>query len=153
MASEKPAKPDLKMNIVAQYIKDLSFENNHFIDLLKNPPKEPKPEINCDVQTKNLEDNRYEVSLSVRIHLKDKEKTLYLLDLVYAGAFMLECSEPEMIPIILNVECPRLIYPATRQQVVTLTQDSGLPPLSMTPAIDFAALYHKKLSETKAKKA
>ncbi len=140
--------PNINLSIAAQYIKDLSFENKNFTQFLSNPPKSPQTALDFDVVTKDLGSNKHEVTLNIRATVKESEQTIYLLELSYAGAFLLQCSDTNLAHNVLMLECPRILFPAARTIITHITQDSGFPPLVLTPAIDFAALQHQKKKET-----
>jgi preprotein translocase subunit SecB len=44
------------------------------------------------------------------------------------------------------IECPRLLFPFSRQIVADAVRNGGFPPLYIDP-IDFVALYRQKAAE------
>ena len=147
MTENKPdqdRQPSAGFAIGAQYIKDVSFENKLSPDILQASSKEPRTDIQFHVSTKKLGQDQNEVCLRVVAQLHINDQLVYLLDLTYAGLFMLRGLDASTEEKVLNIECPRLLYPSARTLVLVLSQDSGLPPLYLSPAIDFAQLFQQQ---------
>jgi preprotein translocase subunit SecB len=49
------------------------------------------------------------------------------------------------MPLVLMIECPRLIFPFARQVLANVTQQGGFPPLMMDP-VDFSQIYRQNLA-------
>ncbi len=133
--------------ILAQYIRDMSFEN---ILAQKGATGDVKPEmsiqVNLDAKKRAVE-NQYEVIIKVNINSKSKDdgQQFFLLEIEYAGVFHIEgVSEDQMHPYLL-IECPRLLFPFLRRVVSDVTRDGGFPPLNLE-TIDFMALYRAELT-------
>ncbi|MGB0919542.1 MAG: protein-export chaperone SecB [Holosporaceae bacterium] len=148
MAQTNETSKNINLSIAAQYIKDLSFENTQLSHYLSNPPKAPQTSLDFDVTTHDLKNNRYEVVLRINATVKEQDKPIYLIDLSYAGAFLVECDDDATKQNVLQFECPRILFPAARTTITNITQDSGFPPLVLAPAIDFTALHHQKKQAT-----
>jgi preprotein translocase subunit SecB len=132
-----------RVQVVGQYIKDLSFENP---GAPNNPAIRPQIELNVDLQARQIEREHYEVELKLRIAAKGEEHSLFLLELVYAGLFMLHNIPDEVRQQVLLIEAPHIMFPFARRIVADVVRDGGMPPLMIEP-IDFAALYRAKLAE------
>src|SRR4029077_717265 len=131
------------IQIVSQYIKDLSFENPS----LGLNVQRPQIEFTVDLQARRMQENGpFEVVLKMRVSAQQEEKTMFLLEIAYGGLFMLDRVPKEVMQPILLIECPRLLFPYVRRIVSDLVSDGGLPPLMIEP-IDFAALYRSKMVE------
>ncbi|WP_116084833.1 protein-export chaperone SecB [Tropicimonas sp. IMCC34011] len=148
-----PAAP--KMQVLAQYIRDMSFEN---MLAQKGAQGDVKPDVqiqvNLDAKKRNVE-NQFEVILKFRVESKNKEgdSTLFLLELEYAGIFQIENVPNEQMHPFLLIECPRMLFPYVRRIVGDVTRDGGFPPLNMEN-IDFVQLYRQDLvRRSKAKAA
>jgi preprotein translocase subunit SecB len=133
-----------QIQVLAQYVKDLSFEN----------PGAPKPalEVGVDVQARGLGVDQYEVQIRVRADAKSANQTVFVCEVTYAGVFMLKNITQENIQPILLIECPRQLFPFARRVVADLTRDGGFPPLLLDP-IDFMTLYRAQLAQQKAQTA
>lgn len=136
----------------AQYIKDLSFENPSPLSHIKESTEKPSISVHIEAQATPKADRMFEVALRVRVDAKRKEEQVFLLDLEYAGAFTIGKEVPEeYIRPILMIECPRILFPFARHVVGSLTQESGYPPLLLTP-VDFAELYQRQVEQEQKEK-
>ncbi len=148
-AAETPQAP--KMNVLAQFIRDLSFEN---ILAQKGVSGEVQPEIQVQVNLdakKRTAENQYEVVMKLKVDSKSAaaKEQLFLLELDYAGVFNIEgIPEDQMHPFLL-IECPRMLFPFVRRIVSDVTRDGGFPPLNLE-TIDFVALYRTELQRRQA---
>ncbi len=137
------------LQIVAQYVKDLSFENPSMgINVQR-----PQIDFTVDLQARRLgESAPYEVLIKLRVTAQQEEKTLFLLELAYGGLFILEKIPEEALQPMLLIECPRIMFPYVRRIVSDIISDGGLPPLMIEP-IDFAALYRSRMAGAGAQAA
>ncbi len=133
--------------ILAQYIRDLSFEN---ILAQKGADGDTQPEIkvqvNLDARKRGAE-NQFEVITKLKIESVTKEKgaPLFVIELDYAGIFDVQgVPEDQMHPYLL-IECPRLTFPFVRRIVSDMSRDGGFPPLNLD-TIDFVALYRAEIT-------
>lgn len=137
-----------RLQILSQFVRDLSFEN---VAAQRNLPTDGKPEIkvqvNLDAQ-KRAED-QYDVALKVKIDSKIGENPLFLLELDYAGRFVIRNVPAEQLHPLLMIECPRLIFPYVRRIIGDVTRDGGYPPINLD-TIDFLALYRQELARRQA---
>lgn len=143
-ADQKPKTPQI--NVLGQYIKDLSFENPGAPASLRAREKQPGLQMNFNVQAKAIGENMYEVLLTLEANAKIEEESIYTLELVYGGAFRLKDLPEQAIRPFLFIECPALLFPFARRLVADLTREGGFAPLLLDP-IDFAALFRQRVSE------
>ena len=125
----------------AQYVKDLSFENPNIPGLLALEA-EPSVEMNIDVKGSNLDNDFYEVVLTLSCKGTSGETTLFVAELSYASLISLNDVPEEQIQRILFVECPILMFPFARNIIADATRDGGYPPILMQP-VDFQAIFDK----------
>src|SRR6185295_3165456 len=123
-----PAQGEAQMpsiQIAAQYIKDLSFENPSMgINV-----RQPQIEFSVDLQARRMQDNGpYEVVMKLRVSATQEEKTIFLLEMAYGGISVLDRVPEEAVQPILLIECPRMMFPFVRRIVADLVSDGGLPP-------------------------
>ena len=131
------------LQLMGQYVKDLSFENPG----LGQAVQRPQIELNVDLQTRQVNPpNQFEVMLNLRISATENAKAMFILELSYGGMFMLNNVPADSLQPILLIECPRLLFPFARRIVADVVRDGGLPPLLIEP-IDFVALYRSKMAE------
>lgn len=146
--SSEGAQPSL--NILAQYIKDLSFENPGAPRSLQARDKAPAINISVNVNANPLSENDFDVVLSLNAEAKDGDKALFAVELVYGGVFRISGFPQEHVLPILFIECPRLLFPFARQIVADATRNGGFPPLMIDP-IDFAQMFSQRMAEEQAR--
>lgn len=137
------------MNILAQYVKDLSFENPHAPNSLRPREKAPEINININVNPKPLSETDFEVELKLDATAKDGEELLFNAELVYAGVFRITDMPQEMLQMAVLIECPRMLFPFARQIMADATRNGSFPPLMIDP-VDFAALYSQRVAQAQA---
>ena len=145
----------IPLSIQAQYLKDLSFENpqapGHYAQL-QAAGQAQGPQVAIEVQTnaRALGGDSYEVGLTLRGEAKHEDRTLFLVEVSYAGVFTVlgGLSENDAKPLLL-IEGPRHLFPFARAIMADATRDGGFPPLMIHP-IDFADLYRRQQGQTPA---
>ena len=146
-AATPQAAPQIQSRVLAQYIRDMSFEN---ILAQKGVTGDAQPEIQAQVNLdarKRKPENQYEVITKLNVTSKTKEKAepLFVLELEYAGVFEVTGVPEEQMHPYLLIECPRLTFPYVRRIVSDITRDGGFPQLNLEQ-IDFLALYRSELA-------
>ena len=139
-----------KMNILAQYVRDLSFEN---ILAQKGVDGELNPEIQVNVNIdakKRTADKQFDVIVKLRVDSKSKntDNVLFVLELDYGGVFQIENIPDDQLHPYLLIECPRMLFPFLRRIVSDITRDGGFPPLNLEN-IDFLKLYRQEIERRK----
>jgi preprotein translocase subunit SecB len=141
--------PQLQFSILAQYVRDLSFENPGAPGSLQLQ-SQPKIDIGVDVQARRLPEDRYEVELRIRASAADGEaKPVFVAELVYSGLFLIRNAPDDALQPLCLIECPRVLFPFARRIVADVTRDGGFPPLMLEP-IDFVALYRQHVARSQA---
>lgn len=136
----------LPIQIHAQYVKDLSFENPKAPASLQPQSEAPRIEVNVDVQAAKVADNDlYEVVLKITASGKNSTTQLFMAELTYGGLFTLQGIPEDSLHPVLLIECPRILFPFARAIVAEVTRDGGFPPLLIQP-VDFAAMYRQSAS-------
>ena len=137
-----------QLNVLAQYVKDLSFENPNAPRSLTQQPGQQPPKINIqiNVNVKTLTESDYEVELKLEGKADASGTVLFGFDLTYAGVFRIQNVPQENVHPLVMIECPRLLFPFAREIVATAVRDGGFPPLLIDP-IDFVGLYRQKMGE------
>ncbi len=132
-----------RVQVVGQYIKDLSFENPGIGGAAN---ARPQIELNVDLQARQVQPEHYEIELKLRVNAKSEDRALFLLELVYGGLFQLHNIPEEVKQQVLLIEAPHIMFPFARRIVADVVRDGGMPPLMIEP-IDFAALYRAKAAQ------
>ncbi len=134
------------MRILAQYLKDLSFENPKTPQSLMNPESNPQIDISVNVNARALAETDFEVELELQAKAVEADEVVFAAEILYAGIFRLEnMSEETMHPVVL-VECPRMLFPFARHILADATRNGGFPPLMIDP-IDFAGMYNQRIEQ------
>ncbi|MEM0976235.1 MAG: protein-export chaperone SecB [Pseudomonadota bacterium] len=147
MAEEQAAKTgesqNVQLNVINQYTRDFSFEN---IAAQKALQGELRPEISVQVNldARKVADEQYEVVLKLNVVAKADQSEVFLLELEYAGMFLIKNVPEEQIHPVLMIECPRLLFPFARRIIRDTVADGGFPPLNVDN-VDFLALYRQEL--------
>ena len=138
-------KNNLQVEIITQYVKDLSFESPNAPMSLAKVQNQPSMSINVDIEAQELQDNNFEVILKVEAKAVSGDDNVFLAELSFAGVFWVNPEKVlgEQKEMLLLVFCPNLLFPFARRVIADVTRDGGFPPLMINP-IDFMALYQSK---------
>ena len=140
----KPAEEQRPLiNVVSQYVKDFSFENPNAPASLQLASSQPEIKVNVAVNAEALKDGTFEVVLHISATAQSGETVAFVTDLVYAGQFAITNAPREVLPVVLLVECPRMLFPFARRVIADATRDGGFPPLLLSP-IDFVSLFRQQ---------
>lgn len=176
-ATKKPTDEELNqllsapIQVQAQFIKDLSFENPRLIEVLtKGLQTPPQLAVNIEVQASALAENHFEVTLNTQVKAYapttevsgdsapvkpvetssiDKQEVVFLIEIAYGGIFKLPKLSDDLLRPLLLIECPRLLFPFVRSIVADITRESGLPPVILAP-VNFIDLYEQGQRQSKA---
>lgn len=137
------------LNVLAQYVKDLSFESPGAPGSLRARDKAPNIGINVNVAANPLSDKEFDVVLSLNAKASAEKDVLFNVELTYGGVFRIDGFPQEHMLPVLFIECPRLLFPFARQIISEATRNGGFPPLLLDP-IDFGAMFQQKIAEDQA---
>ena len=135
---DQPQGPGFR--IVAQYVKDLSFENPKAPDSLRVDGK-PAIDMGVEMNAAGRQDGLFEVELRLSIKATTDAMTVFNVELHYGGLFALQGVAEQDIEPLLLIECPRYLFPFAREIIARATSDGGFYPPFMLDPIDFAAIY------------
>ena len=138
-----------QLNVLAQYTKDLSFENPNAPSSLQQQGQPPQINIQINVGANNVAQNEFEVTLSVEGKAENSGKTIFSFELAYAGVFRIQNVPQENLHPLIMIECPRLLFPFAREIIATSVRDGGFPPLMLDP-VDFVGLYRQNMERQQA---
>jgi len=148
MAEENGGAPQVKMSVLSQHVRDMSFEN--MVAQKGITSAEVQPDITVAVSLdarKRAAEHQYDVITKFKVTSKNKVNgdTLFLLEVDYGGIFHVEGVPEEQLHPFLLIECPRLLFPFVRRIISDVTRDGGFPPLNID-TVDFLALYRTELA-------
>ena len=138
-------KPQQQFALQRIFLKDLSFESPQVPGVFK---KEWKPKVNMELNTKNakLEDDVYEVVITMTITAKQDDEVAFLIELQQAGIFLIKGMPEEQVKQILGAMCPNILFPYAREAVDNAVLKGSFPPLMLAP-VNFDALYQQALAK------
>jgi preprotein translocase subunit SecB len=141
------------IRVLAQYVKDLSFENpGLFSSQQGNTAPEIELGIDVRVEPGPPQDHVFAVELRLSAKAKRQETIVFIAELIYVGVFQLQDARREDMEAILLIECPRLLFPFARRIIADITREGGHPPLMIDP-IDFVGLYRQQRARAEAQAA
>ena len=143
-----PAAEHVKMQVLGQFARDLSFENAVAQRGINTADIQPDTQVAVSLDArKRSADKQYEVVCKFRVTSKNgkTDETLFLVELDYAGIFQVEGVPEDQLHPFLLIECPRMLFPYIRRIISDVTRDGGFPPLNID-TVDFMALYRTELA-------
>jgi preprotein translocase subunit SecB len=147
-AAQAQAPAQIKMQVLAQYVRDLSFENLVVQKGLTAGEVQPDIQVAVSLDArKRPVANQYEVITKYKVTSKNKVNgdVLFMLEVEYGSTFHIEGVGEEQLHPFLLIECPRLMFPFVRRIISDVTRDGGFPPLNVD-TVDFMALYRQELA-------
>jgi preprotein translocase subunit SecB len=142
----------VQVQLLGQYIKDLSFENPNVTKMVEQRGENPEIRVEVNVNGQRTGADIYESAIHFRANAANKIGTIYELELVYAGLFRIQNIPEEALEPFLLVNCATLIFPFLRRIVADVTRDGGFPPLLLDP-MDFGNLFMRRKQQEKAEAA
>ncbi len=131
-----------RFSVVAQYVKDFSFENPNAPRSFGQQPGGLSLQVN--VNGRQLTPTDYEIELLLEGGAGEGANVVFKFELHYAGVFRLENVPAEQVQPLAMIEGPRLLFPFARQIIADAVRNGGYPPLYVDP-IDFHRLYLQRL--------
>ncbi|MEX1083324.1 MAG: protein-export chaperone SecB [Xanthobacteraceae bacterium] len=144
-------KPPPQLNVLAQYIKDFSFENPNAPRSLAplQTQQEPNVSIQINVQATPLSATDYEVAIRIEGKADHEGSLMFGVDLTFGGVFRIQNVAAENVHPLLMIECPRLLFPFAREIIAGTVRNGGFPPLILDP-VDFVSLYRQNMAQAQA---
>ena len=134
------------IRILAQYIRDLSFESPHAPESLRAGGPQPQIDLGVELNARGRDDGYFEVELKLTARALREPDTVFHVELVYAGLFQIVgVSDTDLEPVLM-VECPRYLFPFARRIISDLTAEGGFPPFMLEP-LDFAGIYAQRKAQ------
>lgn len=130
------------------YVKDISFEAPNSPQVFKLE-WDPKLEFNIEMGRTPLEDNLYEVTMSitVTVSVAAENKKAFLVEIKQAGIFLLQgVEDAQQVDYILSTTAPTILFPYAREAISSLVMKGGFPQL-IIPPMNFEAMYQQHLAQ------
>ena len=144
-----PAAPaQAQIRVLAQFSRDLSFENPRAPDSLR-ATGQPHIELGVEMAARGRSDGLFEVDMKLTANASHEGQPSFTVEIVYGGLFQIDGVAEDSIEPVLLIECPRFLFPFARRIIADCIADGGFPPFMLEP-IDFAAVYAAQRSAREA---
>jgi preprotein translocase subunit SecB len=145
--AEEQNRPAAQKQLLLQkiYVKDLSFESPKAPNVFTTSVA-PQTQLNIRSSAQDLGPNIHEVTLTLTVEAKDKDTTLFLIEIAQAGIFQIQGYTPEEHSVLIGSFCPNTLYPFAREAIADVVGKGGFPQLLLQP-INFDALYAQAIQE------
>jgi len=140
--------PGYQLIVNTQYLKDLSFESPRAPQTLMAQREAPEVNLTADVKARSLGPDVYEVVLNMGAQARQNNDPVFVVELSYAAVVTIKDAPAELVPLLVFVETPRMVFPFARAVIANATRDGGFPPLLVNP-IDFAELLRREHERTR----
>jgi preprotein translocase subunit SecB len=139
-AADPNAPPTPGIRIMAQFIRDLSFENPRAPESLRATGGQPQIELGVEMAARTRQDELHEVDLKLTATAQSNNEAIFTVELLYGGLFQIGGVPADALEQVLLIECPRYLFPFARRIIADMTSEGGFPPFMLEP-IDFAMVY------------
>ena len=144
-APDEAAEPP-GIRILAQFVRDFSFENPRAPEALRAGAAQPQIDLGVEMNARGRDDGLFEVDLKLSARASRDDGPLFVVELLYGGVFQISGVGPEDVEAVLLIECPRYLFPFARRIIADVTAEGGYPPFLLDP-IDFAGVYAARKAE------
>jgi preprotein translocase subunit SecB len=134
------------IRILAQFVRDFSFENPRAPDALRAGAAQPQIDLGVEMNARGRDDGLFEVDLKLSARATRDDGPLFVIELLYGGVFQIAGVGQEDIEPVLLIECPRYLFPFARRIIADISAEGGYPPFMLDP-IDFAGVYAARKAE------
>lgn len=146
MAEQENNGSDKQLSIIKIYVKDFSFESPQSPQVFQADEWKPKTSLNLRSSHTPVDGNFHEIVLTISVEAKDKDKTLFLIELHQAGLFEVTGHSAEDSGVIFGSLCPNILFPYARESIAGIVQKGGFPEFVLQP-INFDSLYQQTLEQ------
>ena len=137
--AEDAAAEQTGIRIIAQFVRDFSFESPHAPDSLR-ATGQPAIDMGVEMNARGRPDGLFEVDLKLSARATREDQPVFHVEVLYGGLFHIAGVPEEDLEPVLLIECPRFLFPFARRLIADVTTEGGFPPFLIDP-IDFAGVY------------
>jgi preprotein translocase subunit SecB len=137
------------LRILAQFIRDLSFENPRAPESLRAINTQPHIDLGVEISARPRPDELFEIDLKLNATARTNGEIAFQVELVYGGLFQVQGVPEADLEAVLMIECPRFLFPFARRVIADLSSEGGFPPFLIDP-LDFAAVYAARRAQMQA---
>lgn len=134
------------IRVLAQFVRDFSFENPRAPESLRSGVAQPQIDLGVEMNARGRDDGLFEVDLKLSARAVRDDETVFHVELLYGGLFAIEGVPSEDLEPVLLIECPRFLFPYARRMISDVTSEGGFPPFLLDP-IDFAGVYASRKAQ------
>ncbi|SDX15436.1 protein-export chaperone SecB [Thiocapsa roseopersicina] len=127
------------------YVKDASFESPNAPDIFRGEWK-PTHELNVSTKVNRIQDDLFEVVLSVTVSAQLGDKTAFIVEVQQAGIFGIAGFAEQEMGAMVGAYCPNLLFPYAREVVSDLVSKGSFPQLVLQH-VNFDALFAQHQQE------
>jgi preprotein translocase subunit SecB len=149
MAEQPTTAPQKQLVLQKIYVKDLSFESPK-APMVFTTNVAPQTQLNMRSNAQEVAPDTQEVTLTLTIEAKDKDTTLFLVEVAQSGIFLIQGYTADERAILIGSFCPNTLYPFAREAIADIVAKGGFPQLLLQP-INFDALYQAAMQERAAR--
>lgn len=144
--AQQPAQPAIAIQRI--YIKDLSFEAPNAPEVFR---QEWKPEVNLELNNRSekVDEDIYEVVVSLTVTTKVGDKTAYIVEVQQAGLFLIRGIDNNQLGPVLGVFCPNTLFPYAREAISDVVGKGSFPQMMLAP-VNFEALFAEAVKRRQA---
>jgi preprotein translocase subunit SecB len=111
-----------QIGVLAQYVKDFSFENPHAPRSMAPSAQQPAINVQVNVEATQMTETDFEVTLKLEGKAESQGMLLFAVELIFAGVFRIQNVPPDSLQPVVFIECPRLLFPFAREIVALYRQ-------------------------------
>ncbi|MGQ4004934.1 protein-export chaperone SecB [Francisellaceae bacterium CB300] len=124
------------------YTKDVSFESINSPASFKDQWN-PASDFNIDLNTRKIDDQNFELDLTITITTKNNEANVYITEVTQSGIFTISGMPEAQVESVLNTYCANALFPYAKRIIDSSIMKGGFLPLNLSP-INFDAIYMQK---------
>ena len=135
----------MSYNIVAKYIKDISFKIPDAKSYFLIEKKIGDYKINFDIKSKRINDDVIEIDTNLKLSSPNDKDNKIQISILYSSLINLKekmTNKNDLKKIIL-IDVPTLIYPDIRNILIFLFKQAGFKKINIDENINFEKLYIK----------
>lgn len=143
--ADQQALPQLALERI--YVKDMSLEvpgANVF-----TREWQPELDINLSSNAEKLDDEHYQVILTVKVTANNGGETAFIAEVHQAGIFMMQNIPEDQMGAILGAYCPNVLFPYAREVVSDIVTRGSFPQLLLAP-VNFDQAYQQSVEQQQA---
>ncbi len=124
------------------YTKDVSFESINSPASFKDKWN-PASDFNIDLNTRKIDEQNFELDLTINITTKNNETNVYITEVTQSGIFTISGMPEAQVESLLNTYCANALFPYAKRVIDSSIMKGGFLPLNLS-IINFDAIYMQK---------